>query len=84
MAIRKTSDFTDAFRKLPRDAQRLFRKQEKVFAENWLDPRLHVKRLKELPGIYSFRVTRRYRVLFYFDRNDAVFFSIGHRKDIYE
>ncbi|MBI2033902.1 MAG: hypothetical protein HYT13_02275 [Candidatus Liptonbacteria bacterium] len=84
MVIRRTKDFADAFRKLPREVQRIFHKQEKIFRESWLDSRLHVKRLKDLPGAYSFRVTRRYRVLFYFDRDNTVFFVIGHRKDIYE
>ncbi len=69
--------------RLPRDIRRLFHKQESIFKQNWLDPRLHAKRLKELPGVYAFRVTRRYRVLFYFGGQAAVFFSIGHRKEVY-
>jgi mRNA-degrading endonuclease RelE of RelBE toxin-antitoxin system len=48
-----------------------------------LVPRLHIKRIKELPGVFSFRITRRYRVLFYFRNGEAIFFKIGHRKEIY-
>ncbi|OGZ33711.1 MAG: hypothetical protein A3I88_02105 [Candidatus Portnoybacteria bacterium RIFCSPLOWO2_12_FULL_39_9] len=83
MIIRKTKDFSKEFKKLPLHIKRLFQKQEVIFVKNWLDSRLHTKRIKELPGSYSFRITRRYRVLFYFRNKEVIFFSIGHRKDIY-
>jgi mRNA-degrading endonuclease RelE of RelBE toxin-antitoxin system len=69
---------------LPSDIKRLYQKQKSIFKENWLDPRLHIKRLRELSGVYSFRITRRFRVLFYFRNDEAVFFKIGHRKSIYK
>lgn len=84
MAIRKTSDFLKDLEKLPLSIKKLLQKQELIFKKNWLDPKLHIKRIKELPGAYSFRVTRRYRVLFYFRGEETIFFSIGHRKDIYK
>ena len=84
MRIVKTKDFKKNFSKLPFSIKKLFETQEKIFQKNWLDSRLHTKRIKELPGVYSIRITRRYRALFYFDRNgDAIFFAIGHRKEIY-
>jgi mRNA-degrading endonuclease RelE of RelBE toxin-antitoxin system len=83
MVIHKTRDFINEFEKLPSETKRLYRKQEVIFKANWLDPRLHIKRIKELRGVYSFRITRRYRVLFYFQDTNAVFFSVGHRRDIY-
>jgi len=83
MVIHKTDDFVREFAKLPTEIKRLYHKQEAIFKINWLDPRLHTKRVKELKGVYSFRITRRYRVLFYFRGEEAIFFSIGHRKDIY-
>lgn len=84
MIIHKTKDFTDGFKKLPSEIKRLFQKQEKIFKINWLDSRLHIKRIKELGGVYSFRITRRYRVIFYFRNNETIFFIIGHRKNIYQ
>jgi len=84
MTIRKTGDFVHAFDKLPLSIRNLVRKQEEIFKTNWLDSRLHTKRLKELTGVFSFRITRRYRILFFFRDNEAVFFAIGHRKDIYD
>ena len=84
MIIRETDDFLKDFKKLPSEIREFFQKQKSLFNKNWLDVRLHTKRVKEMPGVYSFRITRRYRALFYFrDVNEAVFFSIGHRKDIY-
>ena len=84
MIICKTENFFNHLAKLPGDIKKVYGKQEAIFKINWLDSRLHSKRIKELKGVYSFRVTRRYRVLFYFRNKEAVFFSIGHRKDIYE
>ena len=84
MDIRKAENFLGYFSKLPNEIKDIYKKQEEIFLENWLDPRLHSKRLKELNGVFSFRITRRYRVLFHFKNKEAIFFSIGHRKDIYE
>ena len=84
MIIRKTVDFNRELKCLPQEIQRLYFKQEVIFGKNWLDRRLHVKRLKELSGVYSSRITRRYRALFYFRDGEAVLFAIGHRKDIYD
>ncbi len=84
MPIKETSDFKKDLEELPREAIEIYKKQKQIFSTNWLDSRLHTKRLKELSGVHSFRVTRRYRVLFYFQEKTAIFFKIGHRKDIYE
>ena len=83
MNIRETEDFKKDLEDLPAKIKKLFQRQRAIFKENWLDPRLHTKRIKELPGVYSFRITRRYRVLFYFRNGEAIFFKIGHRKEIY-
>ncbi len=70
--------------KLPKDVIKVYRKQERIFINSWLDGRLHTKKLIGV-NWYSFRVTRNYRVLFYFYESEVVVFTdIGHRKDIYE
>lgn len=66
MKIIKTDDFERAFRKLPKEVQHLYFTQEKRFQENWHDPRLHIKKVRALLFAFSFRITRRYRALFYF------------------
>jgi len=83
MKIYKTEDFVKELEKLPTSIKKLYYKQENIFKINWVDSRLHIKRNKELRGVYSFRITRRYRVLFYFGDDGAIFFNVGHRKDIY-
>jgi len=84
MVIQKTKDFIKEFGKLPTGIKKIYYKQEVIFKQNWLDARLHIKRNKELKGVYSFRITRRYRTFFYFRNSEAIFFTIGHRKDIYK
>lgn len=84
MEIIKTSDFIRQLRKLPVGIRNLCDRQEEIFRRDQLDPRLHLKRIIILDGVYSFRITISYRCLFYFQSKDsAVFFAIGHRKDIY-
>ncbi len=84
MTVIRTEDFDHAFKKLPKDAQERYRVQYERFILDKHDPRLHVKKLNDLPGVFSLRVTRRYRVLFYFQNADtAIFFDVDHRKDVY-
>lgn len=84
MEIVKTSDFIRILNNLPKDIQRLYAMQEGRFRENWRDPRLHIKKVRALRFAMSFRITRRYRVFFYFQNTETViFFEIDHRKDIY-
>lgn len=85
MKIHYTSHFIKAFEKLPKQIQQLAIRQEEIFRNNPNDSRLHIKALKgRLEGLYSFRVTRNYRVLF--AKKDTViylFYEIGDRKFIY-
>ena len=70
--------------KLPKNVINLYEKQKRIFSANWLDTRLHTKKLVGT-NWHSFRITRSYRVLFYFyDDQTVVFADIGHRKDVYE
>lgn len=84
MEIIYTPKFQKKFKALPEKIRGLFRKQELILQENWFDPRLHTKRLKEYGGSYSLRITRNYRALFYFSKGTIVLFVIGHRKDVYQ
>lgn len=58
MRIIYAAEFRKQFRKLPQDIQRLYRRQELIFRENWRDPRLHTKKLTDHPFPFSFRITR--------------------------
>ncbi len=85
MTIVKTEDFQKQLKKLPHKINKLTLEQIRRFRAYPRDARLHIKKLTDLDGAYSFRITRAYRALFYFDRNgDAILFAIGHRKEIYD
>ena len=84
MKIIRTDDFEHMFQKLPKEIQRLCAIQENHFKVSWRDPRLHIKKVRILPHVLSFRITRRYRVFFYFQNTEtAIFFDVDHRKDAY-
>ncbi len=84
--IHYTSAFVKGFKKLPKDIKALTVEQEQIFRNNPQDPRLHLKALKgRLKGLYSFRITRNYRVLFAWkDKENVLFYEIGDRKFIYD
>lgn len=84
MNIVYSDEFVNQFHKLPLDIQGKFREQENFFRLSWRDPRLHSKKLKGERTVFSFRITRVYRVLFIFvNPNEALFATIGHRKNVY-
>lgn len=85
MRVVKTNDFNHAFKKLLKEIQRLYAVQEKRFINDCRDPRLHIKKVRTLLYALSFRITRRYRVFFYFQNDEtAIFFELDHRKDSYK
>ena len=86
MKILYADEFRKQFSRLPEEIRSVFKRQEVLFKANWRDVRLHVKKLTGGPFPYSFRVTRRYRVLFIFisnDREAVLFATIGHRRNVY-
>jgi mRNA-degrading endonuclease RelE of RelBE toxin-antitoxin system len=84
MKVLYTLEFRKNYSKLPASIQKLYKKQETIFHKDPRDPRLHTKKLKGEPVTFSFRITRSYRVLFFFvSKEEALFVSIGHRKDSY-
>ena len=85
MEIIKADDFNRVLKKLPKEIQHLYNIQEERFKKDSRDPRLHIKKVRTLPFTLSFRITRRYRVFFYFQNTEtAIFFETDHRKDIYK
>ena len=77
--------FKKHFKEIPIGIQKLYKKQEILFKKHWKDPKLKVKKLIQRELVFSFRITREYRVLFTFIETDIVLFTkIGHRKDIYD
>lgn len=85
MAVVRLESFKRALKRLPKDVQELADEQIRLLEKDPRDPRLHIKKLrKPLEGVYSFRITRNYRGLFYFDtHNNIVLFEADNRKDVY-
>ncbi len=84
MEIIHSDDFERTLRKLPSEIRHLNTVQEERFIRNWLDSRLHLKKIQGEHGVFSYCITRRYRGFFYFQHPDrAIFFDIDHRKDAY-
>lgn len=78
--------FVKAVRKLPSFQQEKLSILIELLRENPFNTRLHTKPLVgELSGLYSFRITRDFRVIFQFLGSDKVrLIDVGHRKEIYE
>lgn len=84
MKILYSEEFRKKFTKFPLRIRNFYSKQEKIFLNDWRDSRLQVKKLKDYPFPFSFRITRNYRVLFLFvDEEVALFATIGHRRNVY-
>jgi len=84
MIVQYTDEFRKQFKELPERIQEAYLQQEDVIRQNPFDSRLHAKPLKGYRGVFSFRVTRTYRVLFQISESTIVIcLTISHRKDVY-
>jgi len=75
--------FQKQLTRLPQSVQTQFAKQQQLLEDNPRHPSLHFKKLANLDGVYSIRITRSYRALFILTNDQCVFFAVGHRKDVY-
>ena len=83
MKIVRTNAFDKACAKLPRSVLTHLTKQTELFIQNPRHPSLHFKKLKDKNNVYSIRVAGSYRALFILSADTAIFFALGHRKDVY-
>ncbi len=82
--IHYTSDFQKAYQKLPKRISELVDRKDRLFRENVFYPSLDAHKLRgELSGLWSFSVTSKYRVLFDFVKDGAIFYDVGTH-DIYK
>lgn len=81
----ESAHFAPDVRRLPRPIQIKLAHLLPFFKENPFDPRLHSKPLSEpLRGLFSFRITRDWRVIFKFlSPREILLLRVKHRKDIY-
>jgi len=85
IALEYSDHFLKESRKLPPPQQRKLATLLELLRENPFHPKLHTKPLVgELFGLYSFRITRDWRVIFRFLSEEEIHLvDVGHRKDIY-
>ena len=85
MIIEYDRAFLKEVKKLPSPQKKLLVQKIALLSGNPFDSRLHTKQLSTpLEGIFSFRITREYRVLFRFIDAEKIFiFSVKHRKEVY-
>ncbi len=81
-----TGNFLKQSKKLPVSIQKKLARQLEILKENPFNSLLHSKPLAgSLAGLYSFRITRDWRVIFYFLNEWTVkIVDVAHRKDIYK
>ncbi len=79
-------EFDKDYALLPKSIQRKAEKQEGIFKDNPFHPSLHTEKLSpKSREVWSFRVDRRYRVLFRFLGKDKVLLvAIGPHDWIYK
>lgn len=77
--IHYTPDFKKAYQKLPKNIQRVVDRKDALFRKNPYHPSLRTHKLKgPLKNLWSFYVTKSYRVLFEFlNKNKVIFYDIG-------
>ncbi len=79
-----TEEFFKNYQRLPQSVTSICDVQLKRLEDDADDPRLQRKKLKGHAGVYSIRVTRRYRALFYVNQShEVIVFTVEHRKDVY-
>ena len=87
MRVRKihyTSDFAQAYKRLPSVIQKAVDRKDHLFRENPYYPSLRTHRLRgALEGLWSFWIMRDYGVLFEFIGDQAIFYDVGTH-DIYK
>ena len=86
MTIIYGNSFLKSARKISPTHQKKLADLISILQKNPFNPLLHTKPLSgSLSGLYSFRITREWRVIFQFINIDTIkLLLVGHRKDIYQ
>jgi len=85
IAIRYSDHFLRAAGKIPKLQQKKLALLLELLGHNPFHPKLHTKHLTgQLSGLYSFRITRDWRVIFQFlSPKEIHLVDVANRKDIY-
>ncbi len=78
LKIYYTTDFRKSYQRLPPRIQNIIDRKDVLFRTNPFHANLHTHKLHgPLTGLWSFWVTREYRILFEFVRDGAVLYDVG-------
>lgn len=89
MKHRRTTRFVAAYQALPPEIQEQAKRAFRLFQENMSHPGLSIERLEGYPGVWSGRITRKYRWTFHFEEDPetgeriCVHRYIGAHEDVY-
>lgn len=85
MRIILTEEFEKNYSLLPESIQKKAEKQQELFKSNPFYPSLNTEKLSpKSQNLWSFRVDKKYRVIFRFADNDKVYFlSVGPHDWVY-
>ena len=89
MKHRRTDRFIEAFERLPESVQRRACRAFRLFEENMSHPSLRIEQIEGAPGIWSGRISRKYRWTFQFEDDcetgvrTCVHRVIGPHDDVY-
>jgi len=77
--------FLKSAQRLPQNIKEKLGERLGLLEANPYHPLLHTKKLSgDLAGFFSFRITREWRVIFYFEDPETIrVLEADHRKDIY-
>lgn len=80
-----TAEFIKRYKLLPAAIRLMAEKQEKLFRVNPFYPSLHTEKLEpKNKQVWSFRIDKRYRIIFRFlDRERVLFLTVGPHSWIY-
>lgn len=89
MKHKRTLQFAKAFKKLPPEVKEQARKAFLLFQEDMSHPSLSIERIEGCPGLWSGRISRKYRWTFHFEEDPqtgervCVHRVIGAHEDVY-
>ncbi|MEK7084317.1 MAG: type II toxin-antitoxin system RelE/ParE family toxin [Patescibacteria group bacterium] len=83
--IEYTPEFKERYRMLPLSVHTRADKQENFFRYNPFHPSLHTEKLNpKQKGVWSFRIDKKYRIIFRFlDTGSVLFLTVGPHDWVY-
>ena len=90
MKHRRTSQFKKLFGDLPPDVKQQAKKAFKLFQEDMKHPSLAIERIRGYQGVWSGRISRKYRLTFHFEEDPetgeriCVHRVIGNHEEVYQ